>query len=74
MNAYSNLGHCYYQMKQYEACIDAIQKSLQVNPNNVNDIPYIALSYKALGRNAEAAQYEAISKKYFPAFSLATAK
>lgn len=74
VNGYSNLGHCYYQLQQYEACIDIIQKSLQLDPNNVKDIPYIALSYKALGRTAEALQYEAISKKYFPAFSLATSK
>ncbi|GAA4463671.1 hypothetical protein GCM10023093_12690 [Nemorincola caseinilytica] len=70
VNAYSNLGHCYYQMKQYQAAIDIITRSLQVDPNNVKDIPYIALSYKALGRMAEAAQYEAIAKKYYPDFKL----
>lgn len=70
VNAYSNLGHCYYQMKQYEAAIDIILKSLQVDPNNVKDIPYIALSYKALGRNAEAAQYEALAQKYYSNFKL----
>jgi len=70
VNGYSNLGHCYFKMGLYAETIDIIGKSLQVDPNNVKDIPYIALSYKALGKMAEAKQYEAISQKYFPEFKL----
>jgi tetratricopeptide (TPR) repeat protein len=70
VNGYSNLGHCYYEMKQYEAAIEVINKSLQLDPNNVKDIPYIALSYKALGKMAEAKQYEAIAQKYYSNFKL----
>lgn len=70
VNAYSNLGHCYYNLKQYQATIDVITKSLQLDPNNVKDIPYIALSYQALGKMAEAKQYEAVAQKYYPNFRL----
>ncbi len=70
VNGYSNLGHCYYQMKQYEAAIEAINKSLQLDPGNVKDIPYIALSYKALGRMDEALKYEAIARQYYSDFKL----
>jgi tetratricopeptide (TPR) repeat protein len=70
VNGYSNLGHCYYQMKQYDATVQMITKSLQLDPGNVKDIPFLALSYKALGNMAEAAKYEAISKQYFPEFKL----
>ena len=41
-----------------------------MDPNNVKDIPYIALSYKGLGNMAEAQKYEAIAKKYFSDFKL----
>lgn len=70
VNGYSNLGHCYFELKQYEAAIDIINKSLTIDPNNVKDIPYIALSYKALGRMDEALKYEAIAKQYYPTFKL----
>jgi protein O-mannosyl-transferase len=70
VNGYSNLGHAYFQTKQYQLAIEAIQKSLTLDPGNVKDIPYIALSYKALGNTAEALRYEAISKQYYPSFSL----
>jgi len=70
VNGYSNLGHCYFQMKQYQATIDAISKSLSLDPGNVKDIPYLALSYKALGNMAEAARYEAIARQYYPEFRM----
>ncbi len=70
VNGYSNLGHCYYEMKQYQAAIDVIMKSLSLDPNNVKDIPYIALSYKALGKMDEALKYEAIAKQYYANFKL----
>lgn len=70
VNAYSNMGHCYYQMKQYPATIEAITKALQLDPNLVRDIPYIALSYQAMGKMDLALKYEAISKQYFSNFKL----
>lgn len=70
VNAYSNLGRCYFELKQFPAAIDIILKSLQVDPNNVKDIPYVALSHKAMGNMQEAKRYEAIAKQYFPQFNL----
>jgi protein O-mannosyl-transferase len=70
VNGYSNLGHCYYEMKQYQAAIEVISKSLSLDPNNVKDIPYLALSYKALGQMDEALKYEAIAKQYYSNFKL----
>ncbi len=70
VNGYSNLGHCYFQMKQYQASIDAISKSLSIDPGNVKDIPYIALSYQAMGRMEDAKKYEAIAQQYYPGFVL----
>lgn len=70
VNGYSNLGHCYFEMKQYQAAIDVITKSLQLDPNNVKDIPYIALSYKAMGNMPEAQKYEAIARQYYADFRL----
>ncbi|MES2703495.1 MAG: tetratricopeptide repeat protein [Bacteroidota bacterium] len=70
VNGYSNMGHCYYEMKQYQATIDALTKALQLAPGNVKDIPYIALSYKALGNMAEAQRFEAIARQYYPEFKL----
>ena len=70
VNGYSNLGHCYYQMKQYQATIEAISKSLSLDPSNVKDIPYLALSYKALGNMADATRYETIARQYYPEFRM----
>jgi tetratricopeptide (TPR) repeat protein len=70
VNGYSNMGHCYYQMKQYQAAIDILGKAMQLDPRNVKDIPYIALSYKALGNMAEAQRYEAIARQYYADFKL----
>jgi tetratricopeptide (TPR) repeat protein len=67
---YSNMGHCYYQLKQYPQTIEVLTKVIQMDPNSVNDIPYIALSYKALGRMQEAKQYEAMAQRYYPTFNL----
>jgi tetratricopeptide (TPR) repeat protein len=70
VNSYSNLGHTYFQMKQYEACIEAISKALQLDPTDVKDIPYIAMSYKGLGKMDLALKYEAIARQYFSNFKL----
>ena len=69
-NAYSNLGRAYYFSQQYAPAIEALTKELNLNPKAVNDIPYIALSYKALGNMPEALKYEAIAKHYYSDFKL----
>jgi tetratricopeptide (TPR) repeat protein len=70
VNGYSNMGHCYYQMKQYQETINTLSKALSLDPRDVKDIPYIALSYKALGNMAEAQRYEAIARQYYADFKL----
>lgn len=70
VNGYSNMGHCYYQLKQYQAAIESLSKAIQLDPRDVKDIPYIALSYKALGNMAEAQRFEAIAKQYYADFKL----
>jgi protein O-mannosyl-transferase len=67
---YSNMAHCYFQLKQYEATIQTVNKALSLDPGDVKDIPYIALSYQAMGKMDLAKQYEAISQRYYPAFKL----
>lgn len=67
---HSNMGHCLYQMKQYQAAIEALNKVMTLDPNHVNDIPFIALSYKGLGNMELAKKYEAIAKQYYSNFSL----
>lgn len=70
VNGYSNMAHCYYQLKQYDATIQAVTKALSLDPGDVKDIPYIALSYQAMGKMDMAKQYEAISQRYYPGFKL----
>jgi tetratricopeptide (TPR) repeat protein len=70
VNGYSNLGHCYYEMKDYQGTIDAISKALALDPGDVKDIPFLALSYKALGNMPEAQKYEAMARQYYPAFRM----
>lgn len=70
VNGYSNLGHCYYEMKDYQGTIDAISKAISLDPGDVKDIPFLALSYKALGNMPEAQKYEALARQYYPAFRM----
>ena len=70
VNAYSNLGRAYFFNKQYELCIQTFNKQLSLDPKQVVNIPYIALSYQALGNMEQAHKYEAISRQYFSDFKL----
>ncbi|PQJ09052.1 hypothetical protein CJD36_020975 [Flavipsychrobacter stenotrophus] len=70
INAYSNLGRAYFFNKQYDLCIQTISKQLSLDPKQVTNIPYIALSYQALGNLEQARKYEAVSKQYFSDFKL----
>ena len=70
VRGYSGMAQCYYGMKQYEAVITVINKALVLDPNDVRDIPILALSYKALGKMDMAQKYEAIAQKYDPEFRL----
>ncbi len=69
-NAYSNLGRAYYFNKQYDLAIDAFGKELNVNNKSFQNIPYIALSFQAMGKMDEARKYEAIAKKFYSDFKL----
>lgn len=70
-NAYSNLSKCYFFSGQYQACIDNINREIQVDQQKaINDIPYIALCYQKMGNMAEAKKYEAIARQYFSQFKL----
>ncbi len=70
LNAYSNLGRAYYFNKQYQQAIETFVKEVNLDNKRVMNIPYIALSYKALGNMAEAHKYEAIAKQYYSDFKL----
>lgn len=70
LNAYSNLGRAYYFSKQYELAIQTFSKELSMDNKRVVNIPYIALSYKALGKMDEARKYEAMAKQYYSDFKL----
>lgn len=70
-NAYSNLSKCYFFSGQYQACIDNINREIQLDQQKaINDIPYIALCYQKMGNMAEAKRYEAIARQYFSQFKL----
>lgn len=73
VNAYSNLGRAYFYSRQYANCIDIFIKEFNLSHNPVN-IPYIAKSYEILGKTSEAQQYEALAKKYYPAFKMSDVK
>lgn len=70
VNAYSNLGRAYYFNKQYDMAIQTFTKEMQIAPKQFGNIPYIALSYQAMGNMAEARRYEAIAKQYYSDFKL----
>lgn len=70
LNAYSNLGRAYYFNKQYQQAIETFVKEVNLDNKRVVNIPYIALSYQALGNMTEARKYEAIAKQYFSDFKL----
>lgn len=70
LNAYSNLGRAYYFSKQYDMAIQTFVKEVSMDNKRTFNIPYIALSYKALGNMAEAQKYEAIAKQYYSDFKL----
>ena len=70
INAYSNLGRSYYFNKQYEPAIQTFLKEISLNNKQFGNIPYIALSYQALGNMQEARRYEAIAKQYYSDFKL----
>lgn len=69
-NTYSNLGRAYYFNKNYQDAIDIFNKELSIFPQNFGNIPYMALSYQALGNMPMAKQYEAAAKKYYSNFKL----
>ncbi len=69
-NAYSNIGHCYFKMRQFAEAVAALEKAVSLHSGNDKDIPCLALSYKALGDKTHAMQYEAMAKKIHPDFSL----
>lgn len=70
LNAYSNLGRAYYFNKQYDLAIQTFVKEVSMDNKRVMNIPYIALSYKALGNMEQARKYEAIAKQYYSDFKL----
>ena len=70
MNAYSNIGRAYYFNHQYNEAINAFSTEMKLDPKAYNNIPYIALSYQALGNMAEAKRIEAIAQQYFRDFKL----
>ncbi len=69
-NAYSNIGRAYYFNKQYDLAIQAFNKELSINNKSFQNIPYIALSFQAMGNMAEARKYEAIAKTFYSNFKL----
>ncbi len=69
-SAYSNLGRAYYFNKQYELAIQTFNQEISLNNKAYQNIPYIALSYKALGNMPEALKYEAIAKRFYSDFKL----
>ena len=70
ISAYSNLGRAYYFNKQYDLAIQTFMKEMSMNNKSFQNIPYIALSYKAMGNMPEALKYEAIAKHYYSDFKL----
>lgn len=40
-NAWDSLGEAYFMNKEYELCIEAMEKALELNPNNSNSVAYI---------------------------------
>ena len=57
-------------MKQYGLAIEALNKALALDPRDVKDYPYLAMSYKGLGNMAMALKYEAVAKQYYSNFKL----
>ena len=70
VEGYSKMGRAYFQLKQYQLTIESMNKALSIDPKDVKDIPYIALSYKALGNMDMAAKYEAVARQYYHDFKL----
>ena len=70
VRGYSGMAQTYYAMKQYEVAVATINKALALDPNDTKDIPFLALSYKALGKMDSAQKYEAIAQKVNPEFKL----
>ncbi len=52
------LGHCELELKNYEAAIDALHRSLQLDPTQALAHFFLSRAYAALG-NTEEAQHEA---------------
>ncbi len=71
MSAYSNLGRAYYFSGMYPQAIETFQKEISLNNKIFQNVPYIALSYKKMGKMDEARKWEAEAKRFYSNFSLA---
>ena len=70
-----NLAICYLQIAKYDSSIFAFNKVLEIAPayNNYAAYANIAAVYNKKGQADSARKYEAITKQYYPRFSLDSA-
>ena len=53
--SYSNLGIVYYQLNQNDAAIDALERSIALDPNNVYSHDYLGCACSQKGWSEVAA-------------------
>ncbi len=54
VNEYYNLGTCYYQIKNYDAAIEAFKYCIHLMPSDAESYHWIGLCYIQLGRKTDA--------------------
>lgn len=68
------LGHCELELKQYQAAIDTLERSLRLDPTQVLGHFFLSRAYKALGRESEAQHEAALHKEMMEQDSLTLPK
>lgn len=54
------LGHHYFELAQYEKAIDCFNWELELQPNQLEPLQWLAKSYQQLGKTEEAKTYQQI--------------